>query len=216
MTRQLEENGWRGACVNPFPDKERSCTAISMPLAVENGEQVEVADCTGGSSPLQVLLQTFAAAPRVCPTVERAGVGFEEMLKLSKAPPVIDYVALDTAGSELAVLQKFPSDKYCVRAWTVQHYSETDIREFFTDQKCRLKEAGGAYFARCPCTGFSANLLQGLVIPQSDSDVIAAAPHHRQRRKKKWGGAAMVSSGMLPEETRPHTAGDERLVRRST
>jgi len=187
-TKQLEESGWKGVCASPFPSTERSCKAISMPVVPTEGDQVEVDDCAQ-SSPLQVLMSAVATID--CPKVVRAGVGIVDLLQLSKAPPVIDYLALETDGSELSILKRFPFDEFCVRAWTVGHKADaTDTHKLLTSRGCKVKDVGPAYWARCPCS--SESLLQ----------VRAEAPRHSQRHRKKSSPAvaAIVPSGVLPVE----------------
>lgn len=207
-TKRLEENGWRGVCVDPFPDTSRSCHVISMPVAAQNGEQVQVADCTSKSSPLQVVLSArILGRPRTdCPNVERSAVSIVDLMKLSKAPRVIDYVSLDTHGSELAILQRFPFDGFCVRAWTVRRHDEADtsdgIKKLLVLHSCRVKEAGSSYWARCKCSGFSESLLARRAVARKDVVAEARAGHLllSQKHKRRRRAPAMVPTAMLQEE----------------
>lgn len=53
--------------------------------------------------------------------VERAARLPLTLLTQARAPEVIDYWSLDTEGSELAILECFPFDRYRVRVLTVEH-----------------------------------------------------------------------------------------------
>jgi len=158
-TKHLEESGWRGVCANPFPDEKRSCKAIAVPVAPTSGQKVEVSDCNGFAN----VLSMFAGMNTECPRVEKAGVSIGEVLSLAKAPHVIDYFALDSQGTELEILGKFPFKQFCVRAWTVQHRYEADtiagIQKFFSAHGCKVKDAGPAFWARCSCSKFPQSLL---------------------------------------------------------
>lgn len=163
-TRHLEDNGWRGVCANPFPDAERSCVAVSMPVAPVTGQQVKVSDCSASVPTFQAVFTT-AASKMDCPQVERTGVSISELLQLSKAPRVIDYLALSTQGSELEILKRFPFESFCVRAWTIDRKHEevelsSGIRNLLVSRRCRVKDiSGSAWFARCPCPRSTQSLL---------------------------------------------------------
>ena len=42
------------------------------------------------------------------------------ILARAAAPPVIDYLSIDIEGSELALLESFPFDRYTVRALSIE------------------------------------------------------------------------------------------------
>jgi hypothetical protein len=156
-TKFLEERGWRGVCANPFPDQTRSCKAVVAAVAPSSGQKVEVSDCNG----VTTLWSMFATTE--CPRVEKATMSVGEVLLLSKAPPVIDYLNLDSQGSELEIMEKFPFKKFCVRAWTIQHRHEADtaagIQKVLGTNGCKVKDAGPAFWARCPCSDFAQSFL---------------------------------------------------------
>jgi hypothetical protein len=45
----------------------------------------------------------------------------EEILRACNAPTIIDYMSLDTEGSELIILSVFPFNRYQFRALTIEH-----------------------------------------------------------------------------------------------
>jgi hypothetical protein len=189
-TKRLEDNGWKGVCASPFPDVERSCKTISSPVVPKDGEQVSVEDCTQTTGVLQVLMS--AVATTHCPQVMRAGVGIAEVLDLSKAPSIIDYLALDTSGSELPILKRFPFEKFCVRAWTVRHgekADKADIQQLLESRNCHVKDVGDVYWARCSCSDFSETLLQvnGPHLHQHfDKAKFLKEQKHALSEKMKW------------------------------
>jgi len=201
-TKLLEEHGWRGVCARPFPDAQRACKAISMPVVAEDGDQVTVDDCA--QKPLmEVLLSVATKRTRNCPKVVRAGVGIKEVLQLSQAPPVIDYLVLDTDGASLSILEKFPFNEHCVRSWSVKHSQAgtSAIRKLFASRGCRSKDVGNIHWARCRCSDFSAGLLQKRLIPRRGFAQARAETLKRSHRdRKKSRGVALASSGMMADE----------------
>lgn len=194
QTKSLEQSGWQGVCVGPFPEAGRSCKPISMPVAAKDGDQVLVSDCSQ-TSPLQVLMSAVRTVD--CPKVPRAAVGVAEVLKVAKAPRIIDFVALHTEGSELSILNRFPFSKYCVRSWTVKRNPQdaSKVTELLQSRSCKVKDLGDAAWARCHCDSFQESLLQSHLVPRVGNETTQL--NHRQRKKFK---ASIVPSGMLVEE----------------
>lgn len=48
-------------------------------------------------------------------------ISLNDLLELYKAPTEIDYISLDTEGSEYEILKTFNFDKYKVRCFTIEH-----------------------------------------------------------------------------------------------
>jgi hypothetical protein len=112
--------------------KSRRCLCVSCCLYDREGvvEFVESAYSLGG------ILDTYD--PRVLEqakrefsvpqdaagnpkTVQKPARPIQSVLDACAAPRVIDYWSLDTEGSELAILQSFPFDRYAFRTLTVEH-----------------------------------------------------------------------------------------------
>jgi len=181
-TKKLEETGWVGVCADPFPDADRKCTAVSMPVTPKTGDSVKLNDCREQSSPLQVMLSAVDMQSGIesCPQVDRAGVSVQDVLKLSKAPSVIDYISLDTQGSELEILQGFPFKDFCARSWTVIHGDKTaeakgQIAELLEDRNCRLVTDDRSLWARCPCSYRAQSLLNNHASAVSHATVVTHA-----------------------------------------
>lgn len=209
-TKKLEESGWRGVCADPFPDNERLCTALSMPVTATTGQPVKLPDCRGQAQPLAVVSMSTATAN--CPTVDRAGVGIVDALKLSQAPRVIDYVSLDAQGFELDILKRFPFQDHCVRSWTVNHGNKPDvaapIQELLTTHGCHLKDAGPMYWARCSCSKSESLLTKHTVDDPAKGgtvmrkDGLVQSKKHRKKHRDS-DVAAIAPSGMLTEGEDP-------------
>jgi len=155
-SKHLEKKGWSGICAVPFPGdfSGRSCRVVALPVSGSSGEKMMVPDCSRG--PPQTLERIFGSQTTPCPDVEANTVGIVDLLSLAAAPPVIDYVALDTDGTELRILNNFPFDDFCVRSWTVKHNYDGDVmlkirHVLEVAQGCRVREGAGEYWARCTC-----------------------------------------------------------------
>lgn len=137
-TKLLEEAyGWNGICVEPS-DREfarlranRRCLCFHGCLYSRESDVpfLEGAGPLGGiveAYPPTALERAREVAASANPgeparVVERAARLPLTLLTQARAPEVIDYWSLDTEGSELAILECFPFDRYRVRVLTVEH-----------------------------------------------------------------------------------------------
>lgn len=155
----LEKKGWTGVCAVPFPGdfSTRTCRVVALPVSGTSGKQVTVQDCSQKPSrTIAGIIRTLQKVKATCTQVEANTVGIVDLLSLSAAPPVIDYIALDTGGSELDILENFPFNDFCARSWTVKHKYDSasmpQIRHILeVAQGCRVREGAGEYWARCIC-----------------------------------------------------------------
>jgi hypothetical protein len=160
-SQKLEQRGWTGICAVPFPGdfSSRACRIVAMPVSGSSGKEVSVSDCTRPSRPLTRMMNAFGkqqTEEEECPQVEANTLGIVDLLSLSAAPPVIDYIALDTEGSEIEILKNFPFNDFCVRSWIVKHNNVNadmaQIRDILeVPHGCRIREGVGEYFVRCVC-----------------------------------------------------------------
>lgn len=167
-TKLLEQHGWRGMCADPFPRNfnSRSCKVVAEPIGATSGNPVKMADCSDGITgflhPDKQMLSgikedqhVFGKKVANCPEVNMSTVGIVDLLALGNAPSIIDYVNLDTEGSEMEILRQFPFDKHCVRTWTVEHNCEepkqTQIKELLKSHGCRVEQVMVDFWAVCPC-----------------------------------------------------------------
>src|SRR5215510_6518629 len=124
-TKALEQKGWTGICIDPFPRnmQDRSCQIFQEVVFSKAGERVQfwAADEWGG-----IIDETFGISKdrmqkRKARTVELTTVTLADILERAKAPRFIHYVSLDIEGAELHALKGFPFDKYQIGALTVEH-----------------------------------------------------------------------------------------------
>ncbi|MFZ4565805.1 MAG: FkbM family methyltransferase [Prochlorococcaceae cyanobacterium] len=123
---------WQGICCEPNPGflaqlrQNRHCTVTADCIYARSGETMAfvLADAYGGLSHHGNDDQhvdkraAYAAAGHVINVVTTSLV---DLLDRHGAPPVIDYLSIDTEGSELAILDAFDWSRYTIRFITVEH-----------------------------------------------------------------------------------------------
>jgi FkbM family methyltransferase len=127
-TKALEQKGWTGICVDPFPRnmQNRSCQIFKEVVFSKAGERVKfwaaedwggiIGDNFGISKDQMERYKDLNAR-----TVEFTTVTLGDILERANAPRFIHYVSLDIEGGELHALKGFPFDKYKIGALTVEH-----------------------------------------------------------------------------------------------
>lgn len=71
------------------------------------------------------------------PSYEVETVSLNDMLDQHGAPDYVDYISVDTEGSELAILEAFDFGRRRVRLWTVEHNFVGDVRSKIYDLMTR-------------------------------------------------------------------------------
>jgi FkbM family methyltransferase len=149
-----KEFGWTGLCAEPNPEflqklqRNRSCTVSAACIAGESGQQVEfiLADEFGGiAAHCQDMHDEKRRAYRdLGQTMVVSTVSLDEFLRKHNAPRTIDYLSIDTEGSEYEILKNFPFDEWEVRLITVEHNFtpiRASIRELLTAKGYVCREA---------------------------------------------------------------------------
>jgi FkbM family methyltransferase len=118
------ELGWDGVCVEPnryFYEKlivNRKCHCDESAIYNYNGMiSFSPNNVYGGINDLEV-------TDKINDKVECYDVPcitIEELFKRYEVPRVIDYLSMDTEGSELKILESFPFSEYAFRAISVEH-----------------------------------------------------------------------------------------------
>lgn len=127
-----KEFGWLGICAEPNPKffeqlrRNRGCTTSDACIAGTTGRQVEfiLADAYGGFAEYADAdkhAQKRAAYSEAGKIVRLRTVSLHDFLMQCRAPYVIDYLSIDTEGSEFEILSAFPFDKWDIRLITVEH-----------------------------------------------------------------------------------------------
>ncbi len=138
-SRLLEKQfGWDGICAEPNPKfydrlvQNRSCTCAPDCIAGETGKTVEfiLADEYGGIRDFadvdthSARRKSFSDMGKI---LRLETISLDDFLRKYGAPERIDYMSVDTEGSEYEILKDFPFDKWDIRLLTIEH-NYSDIR----------------------------------------------------------------------------------------
>ena len=135
-TFQLEKVfGWTGILVEPGRNwKEaltvnRSCHKDFRCVAARSGDLVHFIET---SSPELSTIEGFEGSDEnlreTSNSYDVESVSLEDLLDENKAPKIIDYLSIDTEGSEFLILENFNFNKYKFRVITCEH-NFTENRE---------------------------------------------------------------------------------------
>lgn len=125
--------GWSGICLEPNPKffeqlrRNRSCTVGPDCVGGRTGETVEFLLAEEYGCMAQHALDDAHAAKRAAYGAEPGNriqlqtVSLHDALTRYGAPRRIDYLSIDTEGSEYEILAAFPFDRWDVRLITVEH-----------------------------------------------------------------------------------------------
>jgi len=137
-----KEFGWKGICAEPNPKlhqklkENRNCILSNDCIADENGKVVEfiMADVYGTISDY-VDSDTHATKRRAYKDsgeiITLQTITLDRLLEKYDAPRDIDYISVDTEGSEYEILSVFPFDKWNVRMFTVEHNYSSQRENIF-------------------------------------------------------------------------------------
>ena len=130
-----KEFDWRGICAEPNPvffkklQLNRDCIASNACIAAVTGDKVDfiLADEYGGIDGISTLgrhREKVKAYKAVKKTISMETISLEDFLLEQAAPKIIDYLSIDTEGSEYIILEHFPFDKWDIKLITVEHNYE--------------------------------------------------------------------------------------------
>lgn len=124
-TYTLEQKGWSGICIDPFPTRmeERRCQLFKEVVYGERGKRVlfHKAGEVGGVADT---LDRWKSVAEQSPSVELTTVTLGDILHRAKAPSYIHFMSLDIEGAELEALQGLPFDEYTFGALVIEHNYE--------------------------------------------------------------------------------------------
>ena len=147
--------GWKGICAEPNPKflnslkNNRSCTISDKCVFSISNQRVEfvLADVYGG-------IKNFGnddshkdkrdAYANNGQTIEVETISLVDLLKEHNAPFEIDYLSIDTEGSEFEILNAFDWEVYSIKCITVEHnYTpmRQKIRNLLTSKGYKCEEA---------------------------------------------------------------------------
>jgi FkbM family methyltransferase len=128
-TKALEERGWTGICIDPFPRnmQGRTCRMFKDAVHSQSGKRVLFRQ-SGALGGIEDTLGLWKEPTGNKPTIELTTVTLGEILEAAKAPRFIHFVSLDIEGGELEALRGFPFDRYRIGALAVEHNLEEPKR----------------------------------------------------------------------------------------
>lgn len=131
-TLTLEKRfGWHGAVAEPgrcWRDdlfQSRSCYISTKCIFTETGATLEFNEAKGdaGLSTIATFTDSdrHAAARASGDRYDVQTISLEDFLQVAGAPRQIDYMSVDTEGSELDILQAFDFSRYDIRMISIEH-----------------------------------------------------------------------------------------------
>ncbi len=128
-SKALEELGWTGVCVDPFPQnwKNRTCRLFEEVAYARAGEIVRFR-AAGQLGGIDEHLGFWKDDVQEYPIVELRTTTLADILGRAGAPPFIHYLSIDIEGSELDILAALPFERYTIGAITVEHNFEQPKR----------------------------------------------------------------------------------------
>jgi FkbM family methyltransferase len=123
--------GWKGICVEPANKikdlrKNRKCIIEDSCIYPKSGELVEfqIDDEISG-----IKKYFDGAHKRTGKIVKIKTISMKDLLKKYNFPKAIDYLSIDTEGSEYEILKRFPFNDYLVKLITVEHNAHSGKKE---------------------------------------------------------------------------------------
>lgn len=138
------EFGWSGICAEPNPRflpllrSHRRCTVSDACIGARTGELVEFVLADEYSGMTRHARLDGHAAKRAAylelpgSTISLRTISLDDFLRQMGAPRHIDYLSIDTEGSELEILAAFPFSEWDIDLITVEHN--------FTPQREQIRE----------------------------------------------------------------------------
>jgi FkbM family methyltransferase len=137
-TWALEQNGWAGICIDPFPRNMESRTCQVFGEAVDNvgGRTVQFQNPGSYSGGILEYAGWWVSEKSRENAVEVKTTTLKDILRRGNAPSYIHYLNVDIEGAEYMALSEFPFDKYEFGAITIEHNG-------LEDQRARIRELLG-------------------------------------------------------------------------
>ena len=146
-TWALEQNGWTGICIDPFPRNMAGRTCQVFAEAVDNvgGETVRFQNPGNYGGGILKYAGWWVSDEHKQDAVEVKTATLADILRRAKAPSYIHYLNVDIEGAEYMALSEFPFNEYEFGAITIEHNNLEDqrakIRELLVSNGYRLEWA---------------------------------------------------------------------------
>ena len=141
-TKALEDLGWTGICVDPFPTHMdgRTCRVEKVVVSSAAGQIVKF-HTHAGLGGIADTLGKWKEEAEKSPAVELTTTTLGAVLAGAGAPSFIHFLSLDIEGAELEALRGMPFDQYRFGAMVIEHNDEepkrSDILKFLAERGYR-------------------------------------------------------------------------------
>lgn len=146
-TWALEQNGWTGICIDPFPRNMagRTCQVFAEAVDDIGGQTVRFQNPGNESGGIVKYAGWWVSDQHKQDAVEVKTATLADILRRANAPSYIHYLNVDIEGAEYMALRNFPFNEYQFGAITIEHNSLEDqrakIRELLVSNGYRLEWA---------------------------------------------------------------------------
>lgn len=133
-TKALEEMGWSGVCVDPFPThmEGRTCQVFREVVSSVAGQTVKFHTHSGLGGIADTLGKWKEEAEK-SPAVELTTTTLGDILARANAPAFIHFLSLDIEGAELDALKGMDLARYRFGAMAIEHNEEEPKRTEIID-----------------------------------------------------------------------------------
>jgi FkbM family methyltransferase len=128
-----EDYGWSGICAEPDPQlfeqlrRNRRCVCEDACLYDVSTEVTFIAGARGWGGVVDHLAKFKQPRWGAGQPMKMRTVTLASLLEKHQAPAVIDYLSLDTEGTEYLILKNFPFDRYRFRVISIEGESCNDL-----------------------------------------------------------------------------------------
>ena len=128
-SKTLEQHGWKGICIDPFPVymEGRTCQVFKEVVFSVAGKEMTFRAAKGLAG-LEDTLGAWNTTARQAPAVTFTTTTLDSILMRGDAPPFVHFVSVDIEGAEYEALKAFPFDRVRVGAWVIEHNFEEPKR----------------------------------------------------------------------------------------
>ena len=125
-TRRLEDAGWTGICIDPFPRNMQSRTCKTFAEAVDSqaGRTVNFQNPGDFGGGIVEYAGWWVSDKDKGKSVELRTTTIGDILQRAGAPGFIHYLNIDIEGAEYEALRVFPFDRYRIGAITIEHNND--------------------------------------------------------------------------------------------
>lgn len=123
------DHGWRGIRCEPNPRynsalaSKRTCEIDLRCVSDTTGDRVEFQTASQGGWP-GIVGHIYQEANSRGQVIEVETISLNDLLSQHQAPDIVDYISVDTDGSEPMIMRAFDFDRHQVQIWTIEHNNE--------------------------------------------------------------------------------------------